>query len=59
MMKSEMQSEKLYGITILFLRSWLKDGLITREEYDEAEEKLRGKYSPKTSELLMNIDLQS
>ena len=58
MRKQEIQSEKLYGVTILFLRSWLKDGLITREEYDEAEEKLRQKYSPKTSELLMNIDLQ-
>lgn len=58
MRKQEIQSEKLYGVTILFLRSWLKDELITREEYDKAEEKLRQKYSPKTSELLMNIDLQ-
>ena len=57
MKKKEFRNEKLYAATILHLRSWLKSGLITREEYDKAEETIRVKYSPKTSELLMNIDL--
>ena len=57
MKKNEFRNEKLYAATIFYLRSWLKSGLITREEYDNAEETIRAKYSPKTSELLMNIDL--
>ncbi len=58
-MKSRnFRDEQVYAVTVAFLQSWLNAGLITREEYNEAERKLREKYAPKTSEILMNIDLQ-
>lgn len=57
MSKEEMQMEKLYQTTMLILRDWLEQGLITEEEYAIIDTKMKAKYRPIIGTLFSDISL--
>ena len=52
MSNQEFRNEYLYGVTMGHIRSMLEKGLISAEEYQMAEEKMRNKYRPTSDGLL-------
>lgn len=57
MSKEEMLREKLYQTTMLIIRSWLKEGLITEDEYVIIDTKMKAKYRPIIGTLFSDISL--
>ena len=55
MTKEEFRNEKLYQATMALARKMLREGLITEEEYHEAEKKKKKKYQPVIGRLFSDI----
>lgn len=53
----QLTKEKRYMLAMHFIREMFKEGLITKGEYAKAEWRIRGKYCPVISPLLVDIDL--
>ena len=52
MSNQDFRNEYLYGATMRHIRGMLEKGLISAEEYREAEERMRKKYRPTSGGLL-------
>ena len=57
MSKEEGRREILYQMTMAAARKMLKDGLISREEYEKFDTKMRLKYEPVFGILFTDINL--
>ena len=55
MTKEEFRNEKLYQTTMHIARKMLKNGLISKEEYRQAEKIFREKYNPVIGSLFADI----
>lgn len=53
----QLTKEKRYMLAMHFIREMFQEGLITKGEYAKAEWRIRGKYCPVISPLLVDIDL--
>jgi len=57
MSNQEFRNEYLYGVTMGHIRGMLEKGLITEEEYREANDRMLKKYSPVSAGLISESDL--
>ncbi len=55
MTKEEFQNEKLYQATMSIARKMLKEGMITEDEYHEADEIFTQKYQPVLGKIFSDI----
>lgn len=55
MTKEEFHNEKMYQATMALARRMLREGLITEEEYHEADEIFTKKYQPVIGRLFSDI----
>ena len=53
--KEEFHNEKMYQATMALARKMLREGLITEEEYHEADEIFTKKYQPVIGRLFSDI----
>ena len=57
MTDDELRRERLYQKTMSVIRAMLEKGLISMEEYGDADARMEAKYCPKYGSILANIDL--
>ena len=55
MTKEEFRNEKLYQATMCIARKMLREGIITEEEYCEADEIFTKKYQPVLGRIFSDI----
>lgn len=59
MSNEQFQNDKKYQGTMAIARNLLKQGIITKEEYEEIDTKYKAKYSPILGSILADIELIS
>ena len=57
--KQEFQNECLFSVTMSHVRSMLKKGLISQDEYCQMRDKMKQKYHPVSDGLISESDLQA
>ncbi len=57
--KQEFQNECLFSVTMSHVRSMLKKGLISQDEYCQMRDKMKQKYHPVSDGLISETDLQA
>lgn len=57
--KQEFRNECLFSVTMYHVRSMLKSGLVSQNEYCQMYEKMKQKYHPVTDGLISESDLQT
>ena len=58
MSKQEFRNEYIYSVTMAHVRRMLEQGLISEEEYQEMNTRMKEKYHPVTDGLIAESDLQ-
>ena len=54
MTKDEFSKEKLYQVSLIFLRNLLNKGLINLNEFKIANEKIKAEYNPIIGDFLLD-----
>ena len=57
MTKEQFQKEKIYLATMMMARNFLKQGIISEDEYHEIDTKFTNKYEPSLGTLFSDIGL--
>ena len=55
--KQEFQNECLFSVTMSHVRSMLKKGLISQDEYCQMRDKMKQKYHPVSDGLILEYNL--